>query len=158
MPLDEADLAALHRRMARPLYNVVYRRVWSAEEADEVVQDSFLRLWGMRERVRPETVEPLLWRITLNQASKRRRWASVRRWIGLDDGVAAPDGDAESRAFAVRAAVDELPDKLRDVVLLCEFSELSYAEVAAILDIPAGTVASRRSAAVAKLRGMMEAP
>ena len=51
----------------------------------------------------------------------------------------------------VRAAVDALPARLREVVLLTEYAELSYGEIAATLGIPAGTVGSRRNAALAEL-------
>jgi RNA polymerase sigma-70 factor (ECF subfamily) len=55
----------------------------------------------------------------------------------------------------VRAAVDALPERLRDVVLLCEFSGMTQAQVAAVLDIPPGTVASRRSLAAGRLRELL---
>jgi RNA polymerase sigma-70 factor (ECF subfamily) len=107
----------------------------------------------MRERVKLETVGPLLWKITLNEASKRRRWQSLRRWVGLSGQEAAPEaGTREADALKVRAAVEQLPEKLRDVMLLCEFSELSYAEVGEVLEIPPGTVGSRRNQALVKLR------
>ncbi|NOY26897.1 MAG: sigma-70 family RNA polymerase sigma factor, partial [Oligoflexia bacterium] len=63
--------------------------------------------------------------------------------------------DAEQMA-RVRAAVDALPERLRSVVMLCTFSELSYAEVAQVLEIPAGTVASRKNKAMAVLRSQLE--
>jgi RNA polymerase sigma-70 factor, ECF subfamily len=52
----------------------------------------------------------------------------------------------------LRAAVDRLPEKLRTVLTLAEFSEISFESIAQVLSIPAGTVASRRHLAVRKLR------
>jgi RNA polymerase sigma-70 factor (ECF subfamily) len=161
--LDEDALERLYRRLERPVYNVVYRWVWDASEAQEVVQEAFLRLWKMRARVRMETVEPLVYRIALNQASKRRRRRKVLRWVGLevepaDEEGRAPLGEllSEERDQAVRAAVDALPEKYRAVVMLCEFSGMSYGEVAEALDIKVGTVGSRRHEALRRLREALD--
>ena len=157
--LDEDALERLYRRLERPVYNVVYRWVWDGAEAQEVVQEAFLRLWKMRARVRMETVEPLVYRIALNQASKRLRRRKLLRWVGLeaepaDEEGRAPLGDllSEERDQAVRAAVEALPEKYKAVVMLCEFSGMSYDEVAETLDIKVGTVGSRRHEAMRRLR------
>lgn len=157
--LDRAALEALYTRLERPLYNLVYRWVWDAADAQELVQEAFVRLWDMRDRVRPETVEPLAWRIALNLAASRRRTRRLWRWVGLESvaGARAAGGAAErleenERDAAVRAAVEALPEKLRRVVLLCELGEMSQVQVAEVLGIPVGTVGSRRHAALARLR------
>ena len=82
-----------------------------------------------------------------------------RRWLGLEDAGEKPSGapasdDALEAARAkarIRAAVDALPERLREVIVLTEYAELSYAEIAVTLGIPAGTVGSRRNAALARL-------
>jgi RNA polymerase sigma-70 factor (ECF subfamily) len=159
--LDQAGLEALFRRLEGPVYNVVYRWVWDHQDASEVVQEAFVRLWRMRARVRMDTVEPLLYRIALNQASKKLRWRKTWRWLSferggdersLDDPGADRVLDHQQRQRAVRAAVEALPEKQRAVVMLCELSGLSYAEVAQTLGIPEGTVASRRHTALESLR------
>ena len=159
-PFDRADLEQLYVRMERRVYNVVFRWVWSAEEAHDIVQEAFVRLWAMRARVRPETVEPLVWRIALNLARNRRRWLRLRSFFGLgEEAHPAPSADAvlsdTERALRVRAAVDALPEAQRSVILLTWFSELSYKEVAELLKIPEGTVGSRRNHALAALRASL---
>ncbi len=157
--LDQAALEALYTRLEKPLYNVVYRWLWNAQDAGDVVQEAFVRLWRMRDRVDPSTVEPLVYRIAVNLASNRRRATRRWRWLPLTDRstprtATDPSDDllAGERHDRLRKAVDDLPDKQRAVVMLCEFSELTYDQVAQALDIPAGTVASRRHQAVARLR------
>jgi RNA polymerase sigma-70 factor (ECF subfamily) len=153
-------LEELHGRLETPLFNVVYRWVWDREEASDLVQETFLRLWSMRERVRMETVEPLAYRIGVNLASNRRRAARLRRMVGLGEGgdrrALGPAADDRlenaERQEAVRRAIAGLPERLRRVVLLCEFSEMSYREVGRALGIPEGTVGSRRHAALRRLR------
>jgi RNA polymerase sigma-70 factor (ECF subfamily) len=156
-PLDRAGLERLYVKLERRVYNVVFRWVWNAEEAHEIVQEAFVRLWAMRARVRPATVEPLVYRIALNMARNRRRWLRIRRFFGVqDEPDPVPTVDArmsdEERTLRLRSAVDALPEPQRVVILLTQFSELSYREVADILDIPEGTVGSRRNHALRALR------
>lgn len=161
--LDEAALEELYVRLEKPLYNVAYRWLWDPAEAQEVVQEAFLRLWRKRESVRLPTVEPLIYRIATNLASNRRRTRRLWRWTTLEavrERPAAGDGagtrlDRERREALVRAAVEALPERLRRVVVLCEVSDLTYAQVGEILGIPAGTVGSRRNQALALLRGRL---
>jgi len=159
--LDQAGLEELYQRLERPVYNVVYRWLWDAQDAQDVVQEAFVRLWRMRDRVRMDTVEPLVYRIAINQASKKLRWRRTWRWLsferGGDEQAGADPGaegalNASERQRAVRAAVEALPEKQRAVVTLCELSDMSYAQVAETLGIPAGTVASRRNTAIKSLR------
>lgn len=157
--LDRASFDRLYLRLERPMYNVVYRRLWQVQDSHEVVQEAFVRLWDMRHRVRPATVEPLVWRIALNQASKRARRRRVWGWWSQETDHTPDPGpsaarrlDDHQRTLQVRAAIDALPDTLRDVVVMCELSGLSYAQVADVLGIPVGTVGSRRHAGLAALR------
>jgi RNA polymerase sigma-70 factor (ECF subfamily) len=156
--LRDDEVEAMFVRMERPLLNVVYRWVWDRDEAADLVQEAFARLWQARARVRPDTAAAFVHRIALNLAASRRRWRRLRNFVSPDDASDSP-GDrpdeavlGAERAAAVRAAVEALPEKLRRALILCELSELSYAEIAATLEIPVGTVGSRRSAAVARLR------
>ena len=145
----------------RPLFNVVYRWLWHREDEAEVVQEAFLRLWSMQARVDPGTAKPLVYRIALNLAASRRRRARLRRFVGLEQAAPTDERHPEhllsgrGEAARVRGAVDALPEKLRRVITLCELGELSYADVARALEIPAGTVASRRAAAMVKLRAAL---
>jgi len=161
--LDEGTFEELYRRWEKPLFNAVYRWVWDSADARDVVQEAFVKLWGMAGRVRLETVDPLLWRLALNAAAHRRRRRTLWRWLTLekvaDLGAPCPAADEVldegQRERTVRRAVDELPEKLRRVVVMCEFSGLSYAEIARALEIPEGTVASRRNAALKKLEARL---
>jgi len=163
--LDEAALETLYIRLEKPLYNVVYRWLWDPAESRDLVQDAFLRLWQMRRHVRMKTVEPLIYRIALNLVARRRRSRRLWKWTGLnplreaDTGGGGPeDGMLErERADSVRHAVEQLPDTLRSVVVLCELSPLTYAEIGRLLSIPPGTVGSRRNKALELLRGALGA-
>ena len=75
--MGEEDLERLYARLERPLYNVAFRWVWKAEDAQEIVQEAFLRVWRMRQRVDVETVDALIYKIAINLASSRRRSAKL---------------------------------------------------------------------------------
>ncbi len=164
-PLDEPALAALYTRLEKRVYNVVYRWVWQRDDAAEIVQEAFLRLWNMRARVDVSTVEPLVYKIALNLASNRRRSKKLWQLVSLEGlGGRERDDGADVAAHVehgvqsedVRRAIDALPERLRRVVVLTELSELSYREVAAILDVPEGTVGSRRNKALSLLRAQLD--
>jgi RNA polymerase sigma-70 factor (ECF subfamily) len=158
--MRRTDLEQLYTRLEKPVYNVVYRWVWQAEEAQDIVQEAFVRLWRMRDRVELSTVEPLLFRIALNLAASHARWKRVRRWVSLDalGGTRSASPGADERLSErqdrerAREAVRSLPEELRRVVLLCEYSKLTYDEIGEILSIPPGTVGSRRHRALRLLR------
>lgn len=164
--MDADDLERLYTRLERRLANVVYRWVWSMDEAQEIVQEAFVRLWHMRGRVDLATVEPLVYRIALNLASSRRRSRRLWRWVSLEAvrQRASPARAADERLLAgeeasrVRAAVDALPEDLRLVIVMCELSDMSYEEIGRVLSISPGTVGSRRHRALARLRQALTEP
>ena len=161
--LDEAAWTALYQRLETPLYNAAFRYVWQRQDAQDLVQEAFLQLWQRRATIEEATVEAWLWTSVLNLARKRRRWQALRQFLQLDEGepLAAPEAAPEQQlqdaqhARRLRAAIDALSEKLRRVLLLTEFSALPQHEVAALLDIPPGTVASRRHLALRQLRAAL---
>jgi RNA polymerase sigma-70 factor, ECF subfamily len=163
--LDTDALERLFVAHERALFNVVYRWTWDRDDAAEIVQEAFGRLWDMRQRVDVTRARPLVYRIALNLAASRRRWLRLRAFVGWHDDHAidrpdpssSPDADllASERRRALAAALDRLPDALRRTVVLCELSDLSYEEIATVLQTRPGTVGSRRHAALALLRPML---
>jgi RNA polymerase sigma-70 factor (ECF subfamily) len=157
--LQRSALEASYLRLEKPLFNVLLRWVWSREDAMDLMHEAFERVWRRRARVDEATLEPLLWKTALNLAANRRRAQKLRALFGLESAaeLAAPEASSDARLAsaqtgrAVRAAIDALPEKLRQVVVLCELSGLSYAAIAKTLELPVGTVASRRAAALEKL-------
>ena len=128
------------------------------------MQEAFGRLWDMRARVDAARARPLVYRIALNLAASRRRWRRLRSFVGFEDersdGLdtdSIPEADllARERRHAIATALERLPEALRRTLVLCELSELSYEEVAIVLQTRPGTVGSRRHAALAKLRPML---
>lgn len=154
--LDEAQWIEYYVALEKPLFNVVYRWLWDAEESRDVVQDAFLRCWKIRASIRPDGFKALVFRTALRLASNRRRRKKLWRMVSLgEDVVEACTPPAEPLPRPVRDAVDALPEAHKRVLLLSELAGMSYAEIAAVLGIKEGTVGSRRNRALAMLRGTL---
>jgi len=159
--MSRADLEQLYAHMERRSYNVVYRQLWSSADAQDVVQEAFVRLWKKRSEVRMETVESLLFRIAINLAKNKRRSRRLWRFIPLMPLASTAEGADESladhrEAKRMQRALDALPEDLRNVFVMCELFELSYRDVAEALGIKEGTVGSRRNTALARMREVLD--
>ena len=116
----------------------------------------------MRDSVDWSRAQSLVYKIALNLAASRKRGHALRRFVGLEeakpvDVVDAPDKLAQVELEeALRRAIDALADRHRRVLILTEFSDLNYEEIAAALDISVGTVGSRRNTAIKKVKATME--
>jgi RNA polymerase sigma-70 factor (ECF subfamily) len=160
----EAEWQALYVRLERPLYNLAYRYLWHSQEAQDAVHDAFLQLWARRRTIRSDTADRYLWVSLLNLCRKRRRWSRAKRFLYGDEELLAledsqsPESEAASSQEhrLLRIAIERLPEKLRSVLLLTEFAEMSYESIAALLSIPAGTVASRRHLAIKQLNAELK--
>lgn len=162
MALREDALYASYRRLERPLYNVLYRQLWQAQDCQDVIHDAFLRVWARRAGVDEATLDALLWTTALNLARNRIRWRKLWRHEPLDETAPAPNDDGTHTDFLatrrLRKALRELPAASREVLLLSEFSGLRGAEIARLLGIPAGTVASRKHQAMDRLKALLGEP
>lgn len=163
----------LVRRYERELYGYLRRYLGDDHLADDVFQNAFLQVYvksDQYEAGRP--FRPWLYTIATNQAVDALRRNGRHPTISLDQTVReGGDGEVrslmelleagmpgpldhvqgEERRLLVRAAVEQLPDFLRQVLLLAYYQGLKYREIAEILEIPVGTVKSRLHAALIKM-------
>ncbi len=157
------ELVAIHQAAA---FRVAYLLLGSASDAEDAAQEGFVRAYLALARFRTgEPFRPWILQIVGNEARNRRR-ALGRRVGVIDRAVRAFRGDASSdvvpspeaamlagEAHAeVREALRRLRDEERQVIACRYLMELSEAETAAALGIPAGTVKSRLHRALARLR------
>jgi RNA polymerase sigma-70 factor (ECF subfamily) len=153
-------------------FGLAYRCLGDAQDAEEVVQDAFVKIHSALDGFRGEAslktwIMRIVWRLALNRRRDRAR--SAWRRLGLhqsdDDADATLPGprseSPEARLLSretnrlVRRVVEDLPPMLREVLILNSFEELGYEEIARILDIPVGTVSSRIHTARRKLAGQL---
>jgi len=152
--LTRISLENLYLELEKPLFNVVFRYVWNREEAHDLVQESFVRLWKMRDRVEMVTVKPLVYKICLNLAASSLRRKNILSFVSLDKIKEEPrekgqhNPEQREEIQLLKKVINELPLKLKKTILLTEFSGMSYNEIGKSLGIPAGTVGSRRNKAL----------
>ena len=137
----------LVKRYLRRAHAVAFRMLRHEEDAEDVVQDAFLRALDRIDQCAPgRAFGPWFFRILITQALNSRRSQKVRATDELSDDVHggddAPDTDAERSEIRARfgTALAALPEKQRMVVELSELEGFSSGEIAEMLDMPAGTV------------------
>jgi len=162
--ISEAELLAAFRRLERPLYSVLYRWLWHAHDCQDLIQDSFLRVWDQRHAVDPARLDALIYASALNLAKNKLRWRGLWRWGEVDpetpaDSRNGPAAQAQrrQREQALKHALDTLDRDSRNLVLLSECAGLSCEELIVVFGWPAGTIASRKHRALARLRDDLSA-
>ena len=160
--MSDDDLVREAAKFEKNLLNFFWRQGVQQSEGEDLVQETYLRLWKYRSEYKPtaklSTFLFLLARQVRIDALRRkaRREAREESW-GRE--AAASAASAVGRVDAredVRWALARLSDPLRDVVELGVFQDLPYAEVGEILGIPVGTVKSRMSNALKKLKEVLD--
>ena len=157
--MSDEELMAEARKLEPRLLNFFWRQGVSHFEGEDLVQETYLRLWKYRGEYVPaaklSTFLFLLARQVRVDALRRRTRRERREdsW-GRERPVAQPPATCERED--VRWALSRLSEPLRDVVELGVLQDLPYAEVAQILGIPVGTVKSRMSNAIRKLKEVMD--
>lgn len=171
---DSEAFVALYDRYTRPLINFFYKMCYDRALAEDLTQETFLRLLRFRGRYRPEatfrtfiyTVARNLWidRFRSRKAAPKTISAELRvQEDGATIGDLVPGREQEvpkrvadrEAADLVRSAVEDLPEGQRMVFLMAEAQGLKYREISEILEIPIGTVKSRMNAAIGRLRGLL---
>jgi len=151
---DEASFELLLHRYRTPLVNFLYRMVRNREQAEDLAQEVFVRVYRAREDYVPSAkFTTWLFRIATNLALNSVRDTRYRK---LEVSIDAPIGETEdgdertldipekhpnieqhlvedARRKMIRHAIDKLPEKQRAAVLLHKYQELDYAEIAKIL-------------------------
>jgi RNA polymerase sigma-70 factor, ECF subfamily len=165
-------LAVGHMRAS---YHLAYSLLRQRSDAEDAVQDAYVRAYRAMHQLRNDDIKPWLLTIVRNvcyrRLQERRRASNI---ISLDEALTAQPGSAVlSEAIASHAPspeqavitasneavltdlVDALPPIFREIIILREMEELSYGDIAAIIGAPIGTVMSRLSRARTELRKRM---
>ena len=178
---DSAAFDALIGMYSAKLYKVAYALLGSRQDAEEVVQDTFLRAYRALRTFRGESsLETWLHRIALNLARNKYQW-NHRRGSGLNISLTAGDGfdgdsgtdneqDVPDRRMEpdlvleqneigtnIMKALNSLPDNLRETMLLRHVNDMPYEQIAQKLDCKVGTVKSRLSRGREMLRDYLAA-
>ena len=169
---DREAFTALFKRYRVPVMTFICHYVYSFERAEDLFQETFVRLWRSRRRYdgsRP--FRPWLYSIAANICRDEARRMRYRKTLSLDaelEGVKPSDripsklpspsesAEKDERAGDLRTAIGSLPRDNRVAIVLHQFQGLKYREIAEVLDVPIGTVKSRIHSAMAQLRKILK--
>lgn len=163
---DAEAFGELVRRWERRIFALTYGMLGREEDARDATQETFLAAFRNLRGFRGEAkVSSWLHRIAVNQCITRQRRSKVRSESAIEDEHEtnstfatpmshSPAHVAEGRqeTAAVRRAINSLPVELRQVVVMKEFEELTFREIADALDLPLSTVKSRLYTALKQLQ------
>lgn len=157
---DEYDaFQELVDRYKTRLVNVIYRMLNDQNEAEDLVQETFLRVWTHRQDYDfSYCLSTWIYTIALNLAKnelrKRRKFKFFSLLDMTEKGLELPDPKMGPSALGhmLEGAIGKLPGKYKEAFLLRDVEQLPYEEVAQILGVPLGTVKSRVNRARAVLK------
>ncbi len=167
--IDMARLVAGHERAlndlmdrhAAPVHRFLYRMLGNEDDASELAQETFVRVYQHRENFKPGyKFTTWLYTIAANLGRNQLRWRSHRQHVSLDaelteseqslreilpahDPIPTDVLETTERATAIRSAVARLPEDLREAIVLCELEDRPVIEAAEILQTTPKAVESR---------------
>ena len=170
---DGATFGEIVQRHEDRLYNTIYRLVGSAEDARDLLQDTFVKAYENLKTFRGgSSLYTWLFRIAVNTSlshRRRRKWVQMSAPAGDEDdpnpGNAVADTAAANPAdrlvtaetdVLVQEAINGLDDEHRTVVVLRDIQHCDYRQIAEILEVPPGTVKSRLHRARMMLRDKLQ--
>jgi RNA polymerase sigma-70 factor (ECF subfamily) len=173
---DEAALAELYDRHSRLAYSVIMRILGSPSDAEDVLQETFVRVWLRAETYDAGLGSPAAWlaRIARNRAIDRLRARRIRENVAVEPAIkarAATAGggwepvthetpetvlDGFTTAGAVRSALATLTPAQRSLIEAAFFEGYTHSELATRFGVPLGTVKTRIRTGLAAIRGRLE--
>ncbi|TWT44618.1 ECF RNA polymerase sigma factor SigL [Phycisphaerae bacterium RAS1] len=151
-------LQSLYEQHATALLRYLRRMFADAAAAEDVLQETFVRAAAKPERLEDaDCPRAWLFAVARNVGLTQLRRRPCRPLPPAATAPADADVDRRETAEQVWAAIERLPTEMRETLELRLRDDLSYAEIAVVLEIPVGTVRSRLHHAVRKLRGELEA-
>jgi RNA polymerase sigma-70 factor (ECF subfamily) len=171
---QNGDLSAFDELVARykdPLFNYVARMLGDRVYAEDIVQETFVRVYRNRNRYQQVAkFSTWIYTIAINLTKTELRRQSLRRFFSLsgtvDEGktLELPDlrmnlektaGDTIVRQH-IQEAIDKLPKSFKEVIILRDIQELSYDEISKIIGAPLGTVKSRVNRGRTRLQELLK--
>jgi len=154
-------LGTLVSEYQKPVYNAVYRMLGNADEAADVTQTAFLKALENLDRYDPKfKFFSWIYRIGLNEAidhlKRNKRFEPMTEFPAADTPRPQDQVATSQSADQVQAALMEIKEDLREVLVLRYFTECSYHQIGEILHLPDKTVKSRLFSARQQLKSQLE--
>lgn len=162
--LSEAEIADLHALHAEELRRFLWGVVGEASLVQDIVQITFRKLVEVGHETQAESRKAWLFQVAYREAlAQRRRSATQKKVLETlhgdphrnHDGSPTDPLVAQETVDSVRQAIEELSPELKQVLRMRIYDDMTFAEIAAELDIPLGTALGRMRNAMNKLRGKL---
>lgn len=167
---DTEALEELYNLYKRLLFGMVISIVKKREEAEDLLQEIFIQIWSKADSFNPDRGNTYSWIVTVahNKAIDRIRSkgykAQKKQSVSIHEPLFSLEGDKHDpmettifsdRAELVKKALDEIPEKQRNVIKIAYYRGLTQTEIADHLDIPLGTVKTRTRQGMIKLKRIL---
>ena len=157
---DREALSGFYARTRTAVYGLALSYLRSGHDAEDVTQDTYIRVWNSAEGYRPQG-KPMAWLLTITKNLSLMRLRERDKVVELPQedwntlAIGSPAVTAEDRQV-LTAALTALTDQERRIVLLHAVTGLKHREIAQILELPLATVLSKYHRALKKLRNRLE--
>ena len=164
---DDAALAMLYDRWVQPVYGVVVQLLRRADDAEDVLEETFWQVWERAAAFDPGRGTPRAWLLTIARSRALDRVRARGRapesvplseLVPSDTPDPAASVEAEERRMYVARALASLPDEQRQAIELAYFGGYTQSEIAEQLHAPIGTIKTRMRLGMRKLRALLVAP
>lgn len=160
--IEKSEFVELFNEMYRPVKNYIYFKTGDIEVAEDIAQDTFLKVWEKKNEIRKETVRPLLYTIAGNLCKNRFEHQKVvfefaNRFEQADNFI-SPEFELEMKEFSdkLRRAIGQLNEKSRVVFLMNRIDGCTYNEIAQNIGLSVKAVEKRMKNALDDLKKTIE--
>ena len=161
---DDRAISLLYQHYSGAMFGIISRMIPSSEVAQEVLQDTFVKVWDNANRYDSDKGRLFTWlaQITRNAALDRVRSAGYRR-VQKTDGLSPSVSNSESLSETItvqddglRKVVGKLDEKYRTLIDYAYYQGYTQSEISKELDLPLGTVKTRLRTAIGELRRVLK--
>jgi len=156
--IDQADFDKVFLNWYYQVRNSVYYKTGNMQEAEDITQETFLKIWEKRDTIRKETIGPLLYKISrnlfLNSVEHTKVTLKFSSGRSDDRYSDSPEFELEVQEFdkKLQDSLSELDEKQRTVFLMNRIDDLTYAQIAENLGLSVKAIEKRMSKAMAFLK------
>jgi len=151
---NDAALEKIYILLKKPIYSFIFRYTRDEQLSIDIVQDTFVKLQRYKKNYNPNKgnlksyLFQTAYRLMVTKLNRRKKWRQFLPYLVPTKNESLPSADR----MTVQDAISNLPEKQRAVVLLFYYHDMTQDQVAEVLNIPVGTVKSRLSASIDRLR------
>jgi RNA polymerase sigma-70 factor (ECF subfamily) len=157
-------LGQLFARHAPRVLGMLQRLLGRGEDAEDLLQDTFVQVWNIADRYDPGRSPPLAWLLMLARSRaldylRTRRPTTAAYRVEQGSGPAGPSElERTEQSVRLTLALDRLPEEQREALTLAFFDGMTHAQIANLQNVPLGTVKTRIRLALRKLRELVDPP